>query len=231
MKNFLGLSRGLVFAGLFAFAAARLYAPPPAWWTERGVLTTGATANDYAVVNSGQLKRIASLARDELQAKLAGGAGSAINTLVDSWSQPPAPGVVRSDYAAVNIGQLKTLAKFYYDRLAVFSYQGPPLTTGQTYPWTATTGDDNDYAAANIGQVKQVFSFDPTMIPPDSDGDGLPDAWEMQYFGDLASAASGDPDGDGLTNLEEYQLGRNPTKGAVNDPGDAVNLRIYLPSR
>ncbi|MCP4709654.1 MAG: right-handed parallel beta-helix repeat-containing protein [Planctomycetes bacterium] len=36
----------------------------------------------------------------------------------------------------------------------------------------------------------------------DSDGDGLPDWWEIKYFGD----AQADPDNDGLTNLEEYEL-------------------------
>src|SRR5688572_24647084 len=86
---------------LSAFAAA------PAWWAQRGVLTPNATANDYAAANIGQVKRIATLARDELDARLSGGAGTAINTLVDSWAQPPAPGVVREDYAAINQGQLK----------------------------------------------------------------------------------------------------------------------------
>ncbi len=45
----------------------------------------------------------------------------------------------------------------------------------------------------------------------DSDGDGLPDAWEqalMQLAGSLDNInGSDDADGDGLTNLEEYQAG------------------------
>jgi alpha-tubulin suppressor-like RCC1 family protein len=45
----------------------------------------------------------------------------------------------------------------------------------------------------------------------DSDGDGLPDDWEIAYFVNLTQVASGDPDGDGLTNLQEYQFGTNPT--------------------
>jgi hypothetical protein len=63
----------------------------------------------------------------------------------------------------------------------------------------------------------------------DSDGDGLSDAWETQYFGNLAQTAAGDPDGDGKTNLQEYLAGRNPTKAAVADPGGAVNLKINTP--
>jgi len=48
----------------------------------------------------------------------------------------------------------------------------------------------------------------------DADGDGLPDAWEKQYFTDLSQSADGDPDGDGHTNLAEYQGGSDPTSAA-----------------
>lgn len=46
---------------------------------------------------------------------------------------------------------------------------------------------------------------------PDSDGDGLPDPWEMAYFNSLLPSAGGDPDQDGRTTLQEYQNGTNPT--------------------
>ncbi len=45
----------------------------------------------------------------------------------------------------------------------------------------------------------------------DTDSDGLPDSWEMQYFGNLNQTANGNPDGDGLTNYEEWLYGTNPT--------------------
>ena len=45
----------------------------------------------------------------------------------------------------------------------------------------------------------------------DSDNDGLPDEWEMQFFGNLEQGPTGDPDGDGLQNLYEYLAGTNPT--------------------
>ena len=63
----------------------------------------------------------------------------------------------------------------------------------------------------------------------DSDGDGLADAWELQYFGNLNQTATGDPDADGLTNLQEFQQGRNPTKSALADDGDFVNLKLFTP--
>jgi hypothetical protein len=63
----------------------------------------------------------------------------------------------------------------------------------------------------------------------DSDADGLPDNWEIQYFGNLSQTATGDPDGDGINNLQEYQQGRNPTKNALSDSGDFVNLKVHTP--
>ncbi len=46
----------------------------------------------------------------------------------------------------------------------------------------------------------------------DSDGDGMPDWWEIKY-GLLPGVddASGNPDGDALTNVEEYNAGADPT--------------------
>ncbi|HSE16368.1 MAG TPA: Ig-like domain-containing protein [Pyrinomonadaceae bacterium] len=62
----------------------------------------------------------------------------------------------------------------------------------------------------------------------DSDGDGLADAWELFYFGNLSQGANGDPDGDGVNNLQEFLQGRNPTVGTILDPG-AINLKLYTP--
>jgi hypothetical protein len=55
----------------------------------------------------------------------------------------------------------------------------------------------------------------------DLDNDGLPDDWELQYFGDLVQGPNDDYDHDELTNLEEYQLGTDPTKWDTD--GDGLN--------
>src|SRR5207247_1594563 len=44
----------------------------------------------------------------------------------------------------------------------------------------------------------------------DSDGGGLPDWWQLQYFGSLGTDPYADPDGDGWNNLQEYQNGTDP---------------------
>uniref|UniRef100_UPI0040565000 right-handed parallel beta-helix repeat-containing protein n=1 Tax=Candidatus Electronema sp. TaxID=2698783 RepID=UPI0040565000 len=54
--------------------------------------------------------------------------------------------------------------------------------------------------------------------PPDSDADGISDAWELRYFGNLAAAsADSDHDGDGYSDYVEY---RNSVNGVL-DPDSA----------
>lgn len=49
----------------------------------------------------------------------------------------------------------------------------------------------------------------------DIDGDGLPDGWEMLYFGSFTGAvASADVDGDQQSNLDHFISGTNPTNPA-----------------
>ena len=48
----------------------------------------------------------------------------------------------------------------------------------------------------------------------DSDGDGMDDAWELQYFGNLSRNGTGDFDGDGATDLAEFLAGTLPNNPA-----------------
>ena len=179
---------------LLALAAA------PSWWSQRGVLVPSATANDYAPVNQGQLENIASAAVAEMDAALPGGAGDALHNLVNTWASPTAQ---TNDFAPVNLGQLKNIAKPFYDRLIAAGVLS-------TYPWNESSNPPDDFAIANVGQVKKLFSFDWSGIVLDSDGNGLPDAWEQQHFGHLGVDPNDDPDGDGATNLREYQRDTDP---------------------
>jgi hypothetical protein len=71
------------------------------------------------------------------------------------------------------------------------------------------------------------------VAPIDSDGDGMPDWWELAYFGSTAGAAPGaDADGDGATNLQEYQAGTDPLSTASKPvvPAPVVKVAIWRPS-
>ena len=56
---------------------------------------------------------------------------------------------------------------------------------------------------------------------PDSDNDGLLDAWELVYFGNLNSNVNSDPDGDGVPNDREY---------AAHQPQRSQTTVFSLPS-
>ena len=61
----------------------------------------------------------------------------------------------------------------------------------------------------------------------DTDGDGMPDGWEVAYgLNPTSGNASTDTDGDGVTDLDEYRQGRDPRTAAV--PGQ-LNLRVLTP--
>ena len=49
------------------------------------------------------------------------------------------------------------------------------------------------------------------LAPIDSDGNGIANAWEDEYFPGGMGNATNDPDGDGLDNREEYRCGTDPT--------------------
>jgi hypothetical protein len=64
----------------------------------------------------------------------------------------------------------------------------------------------------------------PVSIWPDSNGTGMPDWWQMQYFGNLNQLPTGDYDGDGVDNLDEYLEGTLPNNAASYNP------RLYVQS-
>jgi hypothetical protein len=85
-----------------------------------------------------------------------------------------------------------------------------------------------------------IYEMEIDALPPvDTDADGLPDTWMMQYFGHAtaqasdSSTAGDDPDGDGLTNLQEYNAGTNPKNPDTDadglSDGQEVNTTLTNP--
>lgn len=166
----------------------------PQWWSTRGVLNQN-LAHDYAPINQGQLKWLASKAYLEVSQTI--GPSADLAACINAFPSG-------HNYFPVNIGQVKYLAAPFYDRLYAFGLTNalPPGMPGY-YPWDGKP-ETNDYAMVNIGQAKYVFSFD---LSVDTDGDGLPDWWEMIHG---TNPYNPDTDGDGLSDDWEVAHGYDP---------------------
>ncbi len=91
-----------------------------------------------------------------------------------------------------------------------------------TYLWRVDVYPDGGEGEPETGDL---FRF----VVDDTDGDGIPDVWEIKHFGGPTAAdADEDADGDGLTNLEEYQAGTDPNNPDTDGDGllDGGNITV-----
>lgn len=93
--------------------------------------------------------------------------------------------------------------------------------------WVAIVPGRDYRVEVTVGEGASAFLWDYALAwrmgtPPDSDGDGIEDEWEVQYGLDHASAgdATVDNDGDGLGALLEYQYGTDPN--SIDTDGDGA---------
>ena len=97
------------------------------------------------------------------------------------------------------------------------------ITFEQTYGQPKVdlmTGNLSGYAyGANVGWINLNGIRTLSLAAPDSDGDGIADAWEYAHTNILSALGSGDADGDGISDINEYLADTDPL-----DSGDYLRI-------
>lgn len=217
----------------------------PAWWENRlNPVLTGDEKNDLGPASIGQAKWMVTVAllalegtspvlAGKIRSDLDGASPDGSDRLID-LTIPVAKTQewMEKQQAPLLLGQLKTIAKPFYDNINAAS-AAPEWLAGERaangtdvaethLPWTATTVDDSDKAIANVGQLKAVFSL---RFEKDTDTDGIPDLAEWLLINQSTTdslvglsdvtrivipTTEFDSDDDGMTYLTEIPLGLNP---------------------
>lgn len=129
--------------------------------------------------------------------------------------------------ARYRMGDNPQAGNFYLLRLKLESVApllDPDASSGGDSLFIVVT-DSTGVRAQNsylIGERGQFHRLDFGAAVSDSDGDGLPDAWEAHYFGSL-SQNGGSLGANGLSALQNFVAGTNP-----NDPNSGFKLNIAL---
>jgi hypothetical protein len=112
---------------------------------------------------------------------------------------------------------------------------GTPAKQNTLRTATGNFGSANEYWIDEIRIGTSWSSVTPlASSTSDCDGDGLPDNWELRWFGSMTNAVAAlDPDGDGYINAEEYIALTDPTNAAsfmcvttIRRAANGINIQV-----
>ena len=133
----------------------------------------------------------------------------------NAWNAVGKPMIVGEFGAFKDVLTLNQAVSWKRDEVDVFAEKGFQGWLYWTYNtdiqirlWNAKSGGGVLFDALEAGAKENYFGYPPAA--DDSDGDALPDSWEISSFWTLAHGANDDPDGDGVANRAEYLAGTHP---------------------
>ncbi|MEW5801628.1 MAG: chitobiase/beta-hexosaminidase C-terminal domain-containing protein [bacterium] len=108
------------------------------------------------------------------------------------------------------------------------------------FDWTPQVGQAGRYeitftASDGVLEASRRAALVISSLVTDSDGDGLPDDWELEHFGSLDRTGTGDFDEDGLSDEDEYahqmDPGRSnaPTVPVIASPANNSEVTVLQP--
>jgi hypothetical protein len=163
-----------------------------------------------------------------LTVRTSGGAsvvtGLALTSANDAPERDPASFTLEGSnngatFTLIAEGLVPVFSRRYFRQEIEFSNTAAYEIYRLTFPTVANA------AMANSMQISEVELLGTI---GDIDRDGLPDQWEIRYFGGIAAHnALGDPDEDHLTNKDEYESGTDPMQADTDGDGfrDDTELR------
>ena len=159
-----------------------------------------------------------------------------INEAVDLMATDP------TDMVLTNFAYASGLLGAYYQAGSALTNQGSRTAPAAgLFHYTTTTNQAQEglsqvdiglhYIA--LGTDGKPIDSDTNGVPDyldDADGNGLPDIWELQYFGHIGVNPYDDPDGDGLSNYQEYLANSNPQDMWIVAWGNNLEHQCNAPS-
>lgn len=213
------MKRQLLQGLLISLSFTSAYGAAPPWWTAQGTAIWDGVSTEYGTpVNVGQLKHVATMAKQHLENQL--GSIDWESAYADCDMDPGDPGknspfpfpTSGDNYAPANVGQLKGVAYGFYQVLsdagypvrASLLYQGLESSDigfqdGMFVPWNGFHIQEDHLAPANLGQLKLLFSF--SVLPDGSS------TFDLSGVVDDYSIGTDDQDGDAMVSGLEQLIG------------------------